>query len=247
MPDLGHHAGNRPLPHGETIRDPQIIAGLLRRILEQRALLRVTVPGVRGSFNSAILRMHPDQNLLVLDELNPRAGHQRLLEIRNLNAAAQVQGIETRFGGAVEEIGTDSGIAFYCLAFPTEVLYAQRRTSFRVRVAMTTPVAVVFERPGGNALRGRIVDLSEGGMGVEFTQHVSLHPGEILPCQMRLPDGQQVGCKLEIRHSNCHGAEQNKVHVGGRFVELQPQRRKALARLVADLQRTMIRKQPRDA
>lgn len=233
-----------PLAQGDIIRDPQIISSLLRRIADQRALLRVTVPGFRSNYNSAILRMDPEQDLLILDELNPRKGHERLLEIRRLNASATVQGVETRFSGTLEEVGESSGIAFYRLPFPQEVLYVQRRTSFRVKVSMTAPVAAVFERGDGNALRGRILDLSEGGMGVEFSQSVSLQPGEIVPCQMRLPNGRQVGCKLEVRHCSASD-DQARVRVGGRFVELHPQRRKVLSRLVADLQRELIRRQTR--
>lgn len=237
-------AEDEPLPQGDIIRDPQLVAGLLRRLIEQRVLLRVTVPGMRGSYNSAILRLGEAQDFLILDELNPRRGHEQLLEVRRLNASAQVQGIELRFSGELLEVGQTAGIAFYRLPFPDELLYLQRRGSFRVPVGMATPVTAVFQRPDENSLRGRIVDLSEGGMGVEFNQRVRLQPGEILPCQMRLPDGQQLRCKLEVRHTSAP-EDQNKVRLGGRFVELQPQQRKALARLVADLQRTMIRKQPK--
>ena len=231
------------MAQGDIIRDPQIITSLLRRIVAQRALLRVTVPGARASYNSAILRVDPEQDLLILDELNPRRGHERLLEVGRLQASAQAQGIETRFSGALEEVGDSSGIAYYRLRFPQEVLYLQRRASFRVRIAMTAPLAAVLERDG-DMLRGRVIDLSEGGIGVEFTQHVIVHPGEIVACRMRLPDGQQVRCKLEIRHVMAF-QEQNKIRVGGRFVELDPQRRKMLSRLVAELQRTLIRTQPR--
>lgn len=229
---------------GDTIRDPQIITGLLRRVAEQRALLRVTVPGARGSYNSAILRLEPDQDLVVLDELNPRQGHDRLLEAGRLNASATIQGVETRFSAALEEVGDSAGIAWYRIRFPTEVLYVQRRVSFRVKVSMTAPLTAVFDRPGCNSLRGRILDLSEGGMGVEFDKGAGLRQGEILPCRMRLPDGQQFGCKLEVRHTSAV-EDQGKLRIGGRFVELTPQRRKALARVVADLQRELIRKQPR--
>lgn len=232
------------MPQGDIIRDSQIVAGLLRRLVEQRVLLRVTIPGVKGSFNSALLRLGDAHDFVILDELNPRRGHEQLLEVRRLNASAQVQGVELRFRGEVLEVDQDAGIAFYRLPFPDEVLYVQRRGSFRVPVGMATPVTAVFERADDSNLRGRIVDLSEGGMGVEFSQRVSLTPGEILPCQMRLPDGQQLRCKLEVRHTSTP-EDQNKVRLGGRFVELQPQQRKALSRLVADLQRTMIRKQPR--
>ncbi len=232
------------MAQGDTIRDPQIIASLLRRIADQRALLRVTLPGFRSSYNSAILRMDPEQDFLILDELNPRQGHERLLEVRSLNASATVQGVETRFSGDLEEIGDSSGIAYYRLPFPKEVLYVQRRISFRVKVSMTAPIAAIFERGEGPSLRGRILDLSEGGIGVEFSQFVTLRPGEIVPCHMRLPDGRQVGCKLEVRHCSA-SQDQARVRIGGRFVELQPQRRKALSRLVADLQRQLIRKQPR--
>ncbi len=232
------------MAQGDPIRDPQIIASLLRRIADQRVLLRVTVPGFRSSYNSAILRIDPQQDFLILDELNPRQGHERLIEVRRLNASAAVQGVETRFSADLAEIGDSAGIAYYRLPFPKQVLYVQRRTSFRVKVSMTAPIAAIFEHGEGPSLRGRILDLSEGGIGVEFSQFVTLRPGEIVPCQMRLPDGRQVGCKLEVRHCSAT-QDPARVRIGGRFVELQPQRRKALSRLVADLQRELIRKQPR--
>lgn len=232
------------MSQGDVIRDPQLIAGLLRRVAEQRALLRVTVPGFQGSYNSAILAVGDALDFLILDELNPRRGHERLVEARRLNVSAQVQGVETRFSSELSEVGQESGIAFYRLPFPAEILHLQRRSSFRVPVGMATPITVVFTRPDASVLRGRILDLSEGGMAVEFKQRVGLRPGEVLPCQLRLPDGQQLRCKLEVRHAAAP-EDQNSVRVGGRFIELQPQQRKALMRVVADLQRALIRKQPR--
>ena len=59
-----------------------------------------------------------------------------------------------------------------------------------------------------------------------------------------LPDGERLSCRVEVRYARSEDA-QGRTRVGGRFVELDPQRRRALARLVADLQRQQIRKAPK--
>jgi len=229
---------------GDLIRDRQLMSALLRRISEQRALLRVTLPDSRVTYHSAILRLEPDQGYLILDELNPREGHERLLVHRRLDASAMIQGVELRFGAELEAVGETAQIAFYRMSFPIELEYVQRRSSFRVPVPSDAPLAAKFERDTDQHLRARVTDLSEGGVGVELTKFVPLTPGEILPCQLRLPDGEHLTCKLEVRYAHADEGK-GRVQVGGRFVELDPQRRKALARLVADLQRQLIRKAPR--
>lgn len=232
------------MPQGELIRDWQLVAALLRRLVEQRALLSVSLPGFPGSYNSAILRLEPAQDFVILDELNPRKGHERLLETGRLQVSAQVHGVEIRFSAEVREFADSDGIAYYRLPFPRELLYLQRRQSFRVRVGMATPMTAVFELTGGRTVRARVLDVCEGGLGVEIAQHSTLRPGDTLTCRLRLPDGQRLTCKLEVRHVLQPG-DQNLARVGARFLEITPQRRKILARLVADLQRTLIRKQPR--
>jgi len=229
---------------GDVIRDHQLVCTLLRRVSEQRALLRVTLPDSRVTYHSAILRLEPDDGYLVLDELNPRQGHERLLVERRLHASAMVQGAEIRFGAELQAVGEQEAIAFYRVRLPDELVYLQRRASFRVHVPLSAPLAASFQWEEDDPLRGRVTDLSEGGVGVEFSCHVQLAPGEILPCELHLPDGERLACDLEVRYAKAEESPQ-RMRMGGRFLELPPQQRKALARLVADLQRELIRKGPR--
>lgn len=233
------------MAQGERITDDRFIADLLRRIMENRALLTITLPGVAGTYHSAILRLDPEQGYLLLDELHPPYGHSKLIETGKLNARATVKGVEIRFPAALQEVGTESGISLYRTNIPDEVFYRQRRAHFRVNVSAAAPMEVSLELPGGGSLSGRIVDISEGGIGVELPVDVPLNQGERLQCRMTLPKNTQFGCKLEVRHLG-PARSGDKTHMGALFLDLPNHRRKVLARVIADIQRAMIRTLPRD-
>src|SRR5690606_23153810 len=65
--------------HGERITNPAQIVRLLERVKENRALLTITIPGINTIYNSAILGISFEQKHLLLDELLPADGHERLI------------------------------------------------------------------------------------------------------------------------------------------------------------------------
>src|SRR5690606_23737999 len=132
----------------------------------------VTLPDSRRNYHSAILRLEPEEGYLLLDELHPREGHERLLIHRRLQASAMVQGVELRFRAQVQATGEESRIAFYRLGFPEELVYVQRRSSFRVPVPEEARLLARLEGKSERALSVRITDLSEGGVAVEFPKMV---------------------------------------------------------------------------
>ncbi len=234
------------MTEGDHITDANLVASLLRRVKEQRALLTVTVPEVPGSFNSAILELDPDSGRLVIDELKPKSGHERLLQAGRLVARARVRGVEIRFSAALEEAGNESGVAFYRLRWPDAIDYLQKRSSFRIKVSMTSPLTVLLEGDGGERFEGRAIDLSEQGIRVEMDSYLSMQPGRQMPCQLNLPNGSHAACRLEIRHVRTLEATGN-IQFGARLVDLPPAQRRDVARLVADIQRALIRRLPKEA
>ena len=138
-------AANKQLEKGDKVSDAKLAAGILKRILDHRALLTITIPDNRGKFNSAILDIDADNGFLILDELNPKQGHQKFISAKRLNARALVKGVEIRFSATPQEVHNESGIASYQVSFPGEVWQMQRRQSFRVTVGLSKQLPVHLE------------------------------------------------------------------------------------------------------
>ena len=85
----------------EKITHAPQIANLLRRVKDQKVLLSVHVPGHEGVFNSLLLDVNPERNLILLDELNPRSmceGGAIRHSIRLVSKAAAVGCLKTTAG-----------------------------------------------------------------------------------------------------------------------------------------------------
>lgn len=232
------------MAEGERITDSNLVAGLLRRIKDQHALLTVTVPDAPGTFNSAILELDRERGHVVLAELHPKLGHERFVAGGHLKARARVRGVEIRFDAALEEVGSESDEAVYRVRWPDTVHYLQKRASFRIKISMTAPLTVALEGDGGEHFEGRAVDLSEQGVRVEMDSYLSLQPGRQMPCLLNLPNGTHLACRLEIRHVHTQQSTGN-IQFGAHLVDLPPAQRREVARLVAEIQRDLLRRLPK--
>ncbi|MFN2309366.1 MAG: flagellar brake protein [Gammaproteobacteria bacterium] len=222
---------------------PQII-GLLRRLRDQRTLLSVRVPGHQGVFNSLLLEVDPERNLILLDELNPRAGHEQALAARRLQVHSQSQGIELSFACTVEIGVGQSGIAFYRAALPESIDYLQRRGSYRVRVGMNLAVPVQMPMAETLTLEGELLDLSMGGLGASLEAKSPLAQGQLLTCIIQLPKADPLQVEIEIRFARADPHKPTQ-RIGASFRNLLPPQQAQLRRLVTQLEREMLRRKAR--
>ena len=137
-------------------------------------------------------------------------------------------------------------MAFYRIALPARVQYHQRRAFYRVRIGMGLAIPVLI---GGGDLplwQGRLHDLSVGGIGARLERDARFSVGDTLSsCVIQFPRGTAVSSGLEIRFSKLD-ENYKQLHIGGRFIDLNSQQRKLIERSVAELERELIRKMPRD-
>ena len=224
---------------------PQIV-GLLRRIRDQRVLLSVRVPGHDAVFNSLLLEVDPERNLILLDELNPTSGHQLVCETRQLRVHCQCQGVELGFLCTVEIGQGQSGIAFYRATLPESINYLQRRGSFRVRVGMSMSVPVCLPLEAApTQLEGQLFDLSMGGLGANLGLQTKLTRGQIIEsCSIHLPKEESLEVELEIRFVRIH-EQHNTQRIGASFRNLGAQQSNRLRRFVTQLEREMLRRKAR--
>lgn len=231
----------------EKITDPVRIAALLERLCANHCLLTVLPDESGEAYNSALIEIRAEQGYFVLDELNPKAGHERLLATRRLKAQARLNGVELSFAAYVESAGSRNGLGFYRVTFPASLNYFQRRRHYRAKVGLGRHVPVTLILPNGEPMTGRLRDISVGGIGVSFPPAFPdglAYDDRAVEGSIVLPSGEEIFCRLKICFVN-HSLQGDTRVVGARFVELGAAQQKTVAEFVAALDRELMKKLPR--
>lgn len=230
----------------ERISDRGRVLTLMRRILTKRSLLTVTIDDANEGYNSAVLELDPNDNYVILDELNPKSGHALVKSGSKLIVRAQAEGVETIFRSEVQEIGSDNGVYYYQISFPTTVQYFQRRAHYRAPVGIAKEIVVVLTRGNDEIVTGSLHDISAGGIGIRFRKSAprSIIEGESIPrCVIRFPGGDEFICEVEARSIRTSGNGNYRV-LGTSFSNLGAPQRNRVQRFVAELDRALLKKGP---
>lgn len=220
------------------------IARLLQLIERRQVLLNVQWPGERELYATALLGIYPEHGFIVLDELNPRTGHEKLLARGELTAVGRLEGVSIKLTTGLLEARSKDGVAFYKCAFPAQIYYLQRRESHRVSlVGPPTPFQGHLDHAGeARPVTGTVSDLSAEGVGLLLDGEVPLHPGEALSgCRIRLPQGGDVSCDIEVRFAAYVPARQ-LTRVGARLLNVDRFSRHRIEATIARLERDLARR-----
>jgi c-di-GMP-binding flagellar brake protein YcgR len=195
---------------------------LLRRALNNRSLVAVTVEGEPQSYNSAILEVVREGRYLVLDELNPKTGHAVMATGRNVELRVLVDGIELRFHSHVAQVGNNDGLPYYKIAFPDSFHFDQKRDQRRIRVPLNQRYEVQLLFEDDREVTGELRDLSMGGLSAR------VHSGRLDPeadknalvmCRLAISKEHSIVADVEIRYVSA--AQHPRVpRFGARFVGL---------------------------
>lgn len=232
MPDDQHSES------AEHITSPAQIATVLKRLHEEHALLTVSFPGDNKIYNTAILGVDAAEGQVLLDELNPVDGHQRVQTGSRLQLQGSVAGIETRFNVVVSAIDIEQNIYLYRAPLPDYVIYRQRRDSVRVPIKLSLDASVTLSSAGKRA-KARLADLSAGGFGAVVVDGDRLAVGERYQCRINLPGQAAIVAEAEIRFALDEAGQQRRL--GARLLALPLQEKRRIERLVMQLQRELRR------
>lgn len=223
---------------------PQI-AGLLKRVREQRILLSVRVPGSDRIYTSLLLNVDPERNFILLDELNPQTGHELARKARQLRVHCQCQGVELSFVCPIEIGQSQNGLSFYRAPLPESINYLQRRGSYRIRIGLNMQILVALPLDTEARIEGELFDLSMGGLGANLPSRTELTRGQIIEsCTLALPNSEPLTAEIEIRFVRVDKASQTQ-RIGASFRNLSPQQQTLLRRIVTQLEREMLRRKAR--
>jgi c-di-GMP-binding flagellar brake protein YcgR len=219
------------------------IVSLLQNLKNDRALLTVTIPGDSLECKSTVLDIQPQSGYFIIDELSPRAGHDRFVANGQCHVYGKLKGVSISFTSQLIRTGQKDGLGYYHLALPSHVDYRQRRENYRIRVGIRNAIAVTLNLPTGETVSGEMHDLSRGGMRIRFRKPAPpLQTPQIVPCQFQLPAGNTISCLVEIRRLS----NDDPAHIGARFVELDRSQKRLIEQFITAQERELIKRGKRE-
>lgn len=223
----------------QLIDSSQRITSILRPLIDEHSLLRITLKNSGEIFSSILLATNPDEGELSLDSLHPEQGNITLSQSKHAMVEARVNGIDVKFDIALKESHVDGSLINHIFAFPETIRYRQRRDSYRAQVSPTYDLGVKLQTEDGKQCSGLLDDISDGGISIQFSIKKPL-PEIFLDnetrCSISLPDGNRIRCRFQVTHTGTHEIT-NVFQVGGRFIDLDKTQRRAVERFTAKLQR----------
>lgn len=231
----------------ERITQPSQIIALLRRLHDSKTLVSVRIPGSDRYFSSMVLDINSSKGYILLDELNDDSAHKRALAAGKVYVFCQCRGVEMNFICQIHSVQNRQGIRFYQAPLPEYVNYLQRRSDYRVHVAMDMQVHVFIPTDDDNLMDGELCDVSMGGLGARMPGNHDLEKGLVIPdCRIQLPrETEPLSAELEVRFL-LPDNHNKTLRLGGKFVRLTPEDKGRLRKFVMQMERELIRRKTRD-
>ena len=233
--------GDERAATAERVREPARIAGLLGAITFPPLLVNVALPGVGGLFSSAILEVDSGSRRILLDGLSPADGHARIAPGSVLHIHSKLRGVQLDFATQIVAVQDREQLPAYLARLPSCVRYYQRRKHFRMRTGHLHDYSAVVLGPAAGSLRGRVADISAGGLKIIFPRDLDFEPGQVIAdCHLDVFGQQQLACSIELVHLSTSPLTGELV-AGARFLHAEAQGKERLQRLLTRLQREHLR------
>lgn len=230
---------NGPQPP-KMLKAPVEIHATLRMLMDSHDPLVITFADRNQRFQSFVVEINRERNIIALDEVIPNDGERFLQNGEHFRVEAFHEGVriawECKQNAYFSEI---DGARCYWLPVPDEMLYHQRRNAYRAPVSQSQPVAVEIAGEKLKApIKGILIDISATGCKIRLEGNAAerLQPGQIYEqFTARLPFG-AVTLEVELRHVHF----EDKVgysFAGLRFTQVSGLVQRNIERFVYQLQR----------
>ena len=224
------------------LTDPDVIRVMLARLIAARCPVFVFFEGDDERYATSLLEIDAAAGALIVDELNPRHGHERVHRGTRLRFSTRLDGVEMRFRANVRAIDGDGAVAAYMLDLPIALDHREQRAVLRTR---TREVAAELRADDATTINARVLDLSMGGLRLAVRAPHPLAEASEWDCTVVLPTC-SFDTRIAITHvrraAGCpHPGTPNEDVLGARFDALGTGAARRLGRYIAETQRALLR------
>jgi c-di-GMP-binding flagellar brake protein YcgR len=213
------------------------IYGALRKIILMKQPVLVNIEGSDETFTSAITHANLKNSSFFLDQVVPQKGNDLIRSGNRFSVLADSQGVKIEFN-MTGRIKYQPDNQQYRVEFPTQVLYLQRRTAYRVMIPPAHQVLVKLKmEDGGEHLVGQLADLSSSGFKALFKGDCleRLKNTKDIPiARIRFNHQNTMDCSLIARH--VISTKSGDTQVGFAFNLISGMGQRFLDRLIGELQ-----------
>jgi c-di-GMP-binding flagellar brake protein YcgR len=186
-------------------------------------------------FRSRLRFVDPDRQYIVVEPHAEAVNNDALLDQTRVAFVAEVGEWRIEFIAAAPQLAVHGGTAAIRLRFPEAISSHRRRMHHRAPVSPQSPVRCAIYTEGVASFEGSILDISQGGVAVQYGQNIPLEPGMILKnCCIERPGRDTVTVDLEVRFTETvtlpNGARAQRA--GCRFLNRSPASMAMIAELV---------------
>jgi len=213
------------------------IYGALRKIILMKQPVFISIEGSDEKFSSAITHANLKNSSFFLDKVVPEKGNDLIRSGSRFSVLADSQGVRIEFNmtGRLKYQPTNEQ---YRVEFPTQVLYLQRRTAYRVMIPPAHQILVKLKmEDGGDNLVGQLSDLSSSGFKALFKSDCveRLKANNNIPvARVKFNDQNNMDCSLVTRH--VVATKNGNTQVGFAFNMISGMGQRFLDRLIGELQ-----------
>nr|WP_219733248.1 MULTISPECIES: flagellar brake protein [unclassified Pseudomonas] len=216
------------------------ISSNLRQLLESHDPLIITFHERSQRFQSYLVDLDRDSNMIALDEMIPRDGERYLLAGESFRVEGFHEGVRIAWESNGQlNIDESGGSRCYRGPLPDEVVYHQRRNAFRAALKLAQLVNVNLDGEKLKApISGKLLDISATGCKLRFDGDItgSLQLGQVYDrFNADLPFGKMTA-PVELRY--LHFEERiSTTFAGVRFHNMSGLVQRQVERFVYQLQR----------
>ena len=193
---------------------------LLLRIERSRSSLSMKTPRSSDLFSTLLIGVDTEKEVIQLDEIvavdmrNPvRVGD-------HLTLSGTLTGTPISFTTKVLEIKMVGGSNLYECSLPDRMVYQQQRTQFRLELGAASRAEAIVSK-NERKYRGKIIDVSEGGVSFRLRKGVPIEVGDLIDhCELALQPDLSIRPKIEVMNVKPVVKAPNLQQYGVRFIGL---------------------------
>jgi len=215
----------------------QEIYGALRRIVLLKNAVTVKIQGSDEHFTTAITHASMKNSSFYFDRIIPSAGNDLIRSGKPFIIISDAQGIKIEFK-VNGRMAYQKDREQYRAEFPTQVLYLQRRTAYRVDVPPAHRILLRLEFEEGEPLVGRLMDLSSSGFKAIFNQeaHKRIEQNQRIDvAQIKFNEQNNMDCSLDAKYIY-YNEEKKQTYIGFSFCLISPMGQRFIDKLITQFQ-----------
>jgi c-di-GMP-binding flagellar brake protein YcgR len=205
----------------------------LQQLQASRQILEVVPAGQQRSYQSMIIALDVERNLLWLDDLFP--AHRQLELGHEITLRHHRNGEVLTFTTPVIAWGSRFGATGMAVILPEFAEYQPRRMNSRCDLSNHSAISAKIRLMGQEACYGTIKDISSSGLCVMVPGNLlgQLHRDTVLPlCEVHLTKELHIYCRARVRSFRLCREPYRATSISLEFVDLQPRRQQQLQHFI---------------